>query len=157
MSRYRFLTLWRLDAPLAAVWDAIYDTDAWPSWWPGVRAVEELVPRGPDGVGGVSRLTFRSSLPYDLVFDMRSVRVVRHRLLEGVASGELAGVGVWRFFRDREATTVFYQWDVETTRAWMNLLAPLARPAFTWNHDRIMAAGGEGLARLLGARLLSAA
>ncbi|OUC07939.1 polyketide cyclase, partial [Litorilinea aerophila] len=39
-------------------------------------------------------------------------------------------------------------------RRWMNLLAPLARPIFAWNHDIIMAWGGQGLARLLGAQLL---
>jgi hypothetical protein len=154
VTRYRFLTLWRLDVPVAPVWDAIYDTDAWPSWWPGVRAVEELVPRGPDGVGGVSRFTFRSVLPYDLVFDMRSVRVERHQLLEGVATGELAGTGRWRFAPEDGATAVFYEWDVETTRRWMNALALLGRPAFAWNHDRIMRAGGEGLAARLGGRLL---
>jgi hypothetical protein len=36
----------------------------------------------------------------------------------------------------------------------MNWLGPLARPAFAWNHDVVMHAGGEGLARRLGARLL---
>src|SRR3954470_13916375 len=128
MTRYSFVTLWRLDAPLEPVWDAIYDTDGWPSWWPGVQRMEELVPRGPHGVGGVSRFTFRSVLPYDVVFDMRSTRVERHRLLEGVASGELAGTGRWRFFAEGGATAVFYEWDVETTRSWMNLLAPIARP-----------------------------
>lgn len=155
MTRYAFLTTWLLDAPLEPVWDAIYDTDAWPSWWPGVRRVEELAPRGPDGVGGVSRFTFRSALPYDLVFEMRSVRVERHRLLEGVASGELAGTGRWRFFAEQGVTAAVYGWDVETTARWMNLAAPLARPAFAWNHDRIMRAGGEGLADHLGARLLA--
>jgi hypothetical protein len=157
VTRYRFLTLWRFDAPLTPVWDAIYDTDAWPTWWPGVRSVEELVPRGPDGVGGVSRFTFRSVLPYDLVFDVRSVRVERHRLLEGVASGEVAGTGRWRFIPENGSTAVAYLWDVETTKRWMNALAPIARPAFSWNHDRIMRAGAEGLAALLGSRLLRGA
>jgi uncharacterized protein YndB with AHSA1/START domain len=156
MARYRFLTTWLLDAPLERVWDAIYDTDAWPTWWPGVTRVEELVTRGDSGVGGVSRFTFRSVLPYDLVFDMRSVRVERHRLLEGVASGELAGVGRWRFFEQDGVTAVVYEWNVETTARWMNVLGPVARPAFAWNHDRVMAAGGKGLAALLGARLLGA-
>jgi hypothetical protein len=36
----------------------------------------------------------------------------------------------------------------------MNLLAPLARPIFEWNHDVIMRQGGEGLARLLDVRLV---
>ena len=156
MARYRFLTTWMFDAAVQPIWDAIYDTDSWPAWWRGVRRVEELVPRDPDGVGGVSRFTFRSTLPYDLVFEMRSVRVERHRLLEGVASGDLAGTGRWRFFAQPAGTAVTYEWDVETTSAWMNAFAPVARPIFSWNHDRVMRAGGEGLARLVGTHLLPA-
>jgi hypothetical protein len=37
----------------------------------------------------------------------------------------------------------------------MNLLAPLAKPAFKGNHDYVMRNGGRGLAELLGARLLA--
>jgi hypothetical protein len=37
----------------------------------------------------------------------------------------------------------------------MNALAPLARPAFAWNHDWVMRNGGRGLAGLLGCRLLA--
>jgi hypothetical protein len=37
----------------------------------------------------------------------------------------------------------------------MNLFAPLLRPAFEWNHDWVMARGGEGIAQLLGCRLLA--
>jgi hypothetical protein len=36
----------------------------------------------------------------------------------------------------------------------MNALAPVARPFFEWNHDVLMAEGGRGLARHLGAELL---
>jgi hypothetical protein len=39
----------------------------------------------------------------------------------------------------------------------MNLLAPVARPAFQSNHDYVMRNGGAGLAELLGARLLAIA
>ena len=35
-------------------------------------------------------------------------------------------------------------------------LAPLARPVFAWNHHGVMRAGGEGLARRLGVRLVEA-
>ena len=56
------------------------------------------------------------------------------------------GVGRWRFFEQGGVTAVVYEWNVETTARWMNVLAPLGRPAFEWNHDRVMQAGGEGLA-----------
>ena len=38
----------------------------------------------------------------------------------------------------------------------MNLLAPIARPIFTWNSKGVMLQAGGGLARLLGARLVNA-
>ena len=52
-------------------------------------------------------------------------------------------------------TAVVYEWNVSTTKPWMNLLAPIARPLFAWNHDWVMRNGGEGLAQLLGCRLLA--
>jgi multisubunit Na+/H+ antiporter MnhC subunit len=36
----------------------------------------------------------------------------------------------------------------------MDLAAPVARPAFAWNHGVIMRSGGEGLARSLNAPLI---
>jgi hypothetical protein len=32
----------------------------------------------------------------------------------------------------------------------MNLLAPIAKPFFSWNHNVVMGWGGEGLAKRLG-------
>jgi hypothetical protein len=54
-----------------------------------------------------------------------------------------------------EVTTVRYTWDVRTTRPWMNLLAPLARPLFAWNSRGVMLQAGEGLARFLGVPLMN--
>ena len=82
-------------------------------------------------------------------------RVERPHLLEGNATGELAGVGRWRFFEENGVTAVVYEWNVSTTKWWMNVLAPVARPAFQSNHDYVMRNGGEGIAKLLGARLLA--
>ena len=50
---------------------------------------------------------------------------------------------------------MLYEWNVATTKPWMNLVAPIARPIFAHNHDVVMGWGGEGLARLLGSRLLA--
>ena len=160
MAEYRFLTTWLLDAPRADVFEVIHDQEAWPSWWggdgKGVTAAAELEPgeEGKDGVGSLSRLTWRSKLPYDLDFEVRTVRVERPHLLCGEAVGELTGTGTWRLYEQDGTTAVIYDWDVRTTRAWMNLLAPVARPIFAWNHDWVMSRGGEGIARRLGCSLL---
>jgi uncharacterized protein YndB with AHSA1/START domain len=156
LSEYRFLTTWCLDAPIEPVWEAIHDSERWPEWWRGVEKVVELEPAGEDGTGQLARYTWKSRLPYELEFEMRTTRVERPHALEGRASGELEGSGRWRLFERDGTTAVLYEWDVSTTRRWMNLLAPVARPIFAWNHDYVMRNGAQGLARLLDARLLTA-
>ena len=84
---------------------------------------------------------------------METTRVVPHERLEGRASGELEGTGVWTFAETGGGTDVRYDWTVRTTKPWMNALAPFARPLFAWNHDVVMRWGAEGLARKLGARV----
>jgi uncharacterized protein YndB with AHSA1/START domain len=154
MADYAFVTIWRVDAPPERVYEEIRASDRWPEWWPGVEKVEEVVPGDRDGVGNVRRYTWKSKLPYKLVFEMRTTRVEPPSLLEGEAVGELDGTGLWTLRAIPEGTEVRYDWRVKTTKAWMNLLAPIARPVFRWNHDVVMGWGGEGLARRLGARLL---
>jgi len=76
-------------------------------------------------------------------------------VIEAQAGGELEGTGTWRLFEGR-GTAVVYAWNVRTTQAWMNVFGPLARPAFAWNHDRVMRQGAHGIAERLGTRLIAA-
>jgi uncharacterized protein YndB with AHSA1/START domain len=156
MAQYRFLTTWLLESPREPVFDAIYAQERWPEWWRGVERADELDHGDANRIGAVSRMVWRSFLPYRVEFEVTTTRVERPHLMEGRAVGELEGVGRWRLFEREGVTAVIYEWEVATTRAWMNLLAPVARPIFEWNHDWVMARGGEGLARLLGCRLLAA-
>jgi len=158
MADYEFVTVWRFQAPQQQVWDLISRAENWPEWWPGVEKVEKLKDGDANHVGAIHRYTWKSKLPYRLVFEMESTRVVPVSLIEGRAIGELQGVGRWQLSSegqgDGEITTVRYDWKVETTKGWMNLIAPLARPLFSWNHDVVMGWGGEGLAQRLGVPLL---
>jgi uncharacterized protein YndB with AHSA1/START domain len=155
VADYRFLTTWLLDSPREPVFDAIYDQASWPSWWRGVEEASEVSPGEESGVGTVSRMVWKSLLPYRVEFEVTTTHVERPHLLQADAVGELSGVGRWRLFEEGGVTAVLYEWNVATTRAWMNLLAPVARPVFEWNHDWVMARGGEGIADLLGCRLLA--
>ena len=155
MAEYRFLTTWLLEAERDRVWDAIHESERWPEWWEGVLEAEKLEEGDEAGVGDYCRYVWKSKLPYRLEFFVRTTRADRPRLLEGDAIGELAGTGRWRLFEQDGVTAVLYEWDVHTTRSWMNVLAPVARPVFATNHDHVMRNGGRGLSRLLGARLLA--
>ncbi|HEV3469144.1 MAG TPA: SRPBCC family protein [Pyrinomonadaceae bacterium] len=154
MAGYSFVTVWRFESPPEPVWDLIYRAEQWPEWWRGVLRVEKVKEGGPDHVGSVSRYTWKSRLPYLLTFEMETTRVEPLVSIEGRAVGELAGRGRWQFAHDAGVTNVRYDWNVETTKRWMNLLAPLARPVFKWNHDVVMDWGAEGLARRLGVKRL---
>ena len=155
MADYRFLTTWLLDSPREPVFDAIYDQASWPSWWRGVEEASEVSVGEESGVGTVSRMVWKSLLPYRVEFEVTTTHVERPHLMQADAVGELTGVGRWRLFEDDGVTAVLYEWNVATGRAWMNLIAPVARPVFEWNHDWVMARGGEGIANLLGCRLLA--
>ncbi len=155
MADYSFLTTWLLDSPREPVWEAIYAQERWPEWWRGVEEATEVRPGEDGGVGSVARMVWKSLLPYRVEFEITTTRVERPHLLEADAVGELAGVGRWRLYEHEGATAVLYEWNVATTKRWMNLLAPVARPAFKWNHDWVMARGGEGISKLLGCGLLA--
>jgi uncharacterized protein YndB with AHSA1/START domain len=151
MADYSFVTEWHLDAPIDRVYEAIHDSLAWPDWWTAVKAVEEVRPaKERNGIGMVRRYTFKGSLPYTLSFDMEVERVERPTTLAGRATGELVGTGVWTLREEDGGTVARYDWNIRTTRWWMNLLAPLARGVFKANHDIVMRSGAKGICGLLG-------
>jgi hypothetical protein len=147
---YRFLTAWLLDAERPDVWWALRDAERWPEWWRGVERVTVLAPEEQ------YRIAWRSRIPYELEFEFVVRELDEPRCMSGVATGALAGTGHWRLFEQDGVTAVTYEWNVRTTRRWMNALAPIARPVFEYNHNVVMRCGGEGLARRLGCRLLAA-
>ena len=119
---------------------------AWCGW-------TELDPGAHGRVGARFEIEWRSRLPYPLAFEFTVDTVDAPRSMEGTARGELDGRGHWRLFEQDGVTAVVYDWQVATTKSWMNLLAPVARPVFEYNHDVVMGWGGEGLARRLEAPL----
>lgn len=132
----------------------IYHSDRWPSWWKGVEDVSLVKEGGARHIGSIYRYTWKSKLPDRLKFDMQLTRVEPMKSIEGEAIGELSGTGLWQLSSDGEVTTARYDWRVKTTKRWMNLLTPIARPFFKWNHDVVMRWGAEGLAKRLGVKLL---
>lgn len=148
-THFSLVTEWRLDAPVERVWALIEATEAWPGWWRAVKGAWIVRVGAKDGVGAVHRLAWSTALPYALTFDVETVRVEPLRELEGRAFGELDGTGIWTFTPEGDATRVRYLWRVEVTKPWMRLLAPLLRPVFKWNHNKVMAWGLEGARRQL--------
>jgi hypothetical protein len=112
MKKFCFVTIWRIEAPISQVCDAISDCLHWPHWWKGVEKVEELETGDMSGIGGLRRFTWKGWLPYRLTFDIRVTRIVPLSILEGYASGEVEGIGRWYFSGDNGTTVVCYEWDI---------------------------------------------
>lgn len=156
MAGYQLLTTWVFDAPIERVWAELNDPESWPTWWPGMLEAKRLSPGNEQGLGAVTRFGVKAPVGgYVVRFETRTSRVEAPFVLDGDARGGLVGRGLWRLFAG-EHTAVLYDWRVRTGHAWMNALAPIARPLFEHNHNQLMRAAGEGLARRMGVRLVAA-
>jgi hypothetical protein len=155
VAEYRLLTIWRIEAPMDKVYTSIQDSPCWPDWWPGVRNVEQIAAGDADGIDSVWRYTWQGQLPYRLVFEVCATRIEKLVAIEGIVRGDLEGIGRWHFSRQGAVSVVHCEWQVRSTRWWMNLIAPFARSMFIHNHALLMTQGGVGLARLLSSPLVS--
>ena len=154
MAEYRLLTIWRIEVPPEEVYAAIHNSLRWPDWWPGVQHVEQAAAGDADGINSVWRYSWLGQLPYRVAFEVCATRIETLVAIEGTARGDLEGIGRWHFSRRGAVSIVHCEWHVRSTRWWMNLIAPVARPMFIRNHALVMEQGGRGLARLLRASLL---
>jgi hypothetical protein len=148
-TRFDLVSEWRLDWPLERVWSEISQPDNWPQWWRAVKAVEVVSAGGPNGIGAVRKFTWRTALPYELSFVMTATRVEPMAILEGRAKGELDGTGLWTLKRDGQGTHVRYDWRIDITVPWQVALAPILRPAFAWNHNKVMGWGETDIKKRL--------
>lgn len=106
-----------------------------------------------NGLHAVNAYVWKSWLPYELHFTLELVEEVPLKLIRCKADGELAGEGIFRISEANGIVSVRYNWNVYTQKNWMNILAPLARPFFYYNHKLVMKWGAEGLAKKLHAKL----
>jgi hypothetical protein len=106
--------------------------------------VEALAAGDADGINSVLRYVWQGRLPYRMVFDLRASRIDPQVAVEGAVQGNLEGVGRWRFAHAGSVSPVRYEWHVNSTRWWMNLVAPFAHTLFICNHGRLMRQGAEG-------------
>jgi hypothetical protein len=86
-------------------------------------------------------------LPYRLKYQTLIVALDPPREARYIAEGDLHGKGRNILAPDTDGlgTIVTFYWDVWTTGLALNLLSPLLKPLFAWNHNWVMAQGERGL------------
>lgn len=143
---YNLVTCWRLKGTVEAVWEILSKPQHWPDWWPYVEQVEIIDPGHSDGTGAKHHHIWKTCLPYRLQFELETVRVRPPTFVKARVRGDLVGIGHCRLRCRHGLVLVRFDWHVHTSKFWMNLLAPAARPVFVWNHGRVMAAGEKKIA-----------
>ncbi|MFR9798917.1 SRPBCC family protein [Streptomyces sp. MS06] len=142
-NHYRFLSVWRLPAPPAAVYAALARVEDYPRWWPQVRRVTR---RDADAAD----ITVRSALPYALTFTVRQVRRdAAGGVLEAAMSGDIAGRARWTVTADGAGSLARYEQSVDVNKPLLRRFAVPGRPLFRANHRLMMRAGERGLAARL--------
>jgi hypothetical protein len=152
-ARYTFRTVFVLAAAPGEVTAAVLAPSPWLTGLGHVRELERLAD-GHGERGPRYRVTVAAALPpYRLRWELEAVRVVPGRHLDWRATGDLEGEGSWQLRAADAGTEVISTARLHTTRRWMNLLAPVARPLFVRNHDLVMRAGIDALAGHLDAEV----
>ena len=75
MANYEFVTIWQVQAPQEKVWELIFQSERWPQWWRGAEKVEKLKDGDTNHIGAIFRYTWKSRLPYRLIFEMETTCV----------------------------------------------------------------------------------
>jgi ribosome-associated toxin RatA of RatAB toxin-antitoxin module len=143
VSDFEFHNEWRIAADPDAVYAALADVVAYPSWWPQVKSAKWL----SDGFG---ELRCRATLPYDLKFRARwVVEDPERRELKAELQGDLIGTSSWTVRPDREVTVAVFDEAVNVRNRLMRLAAAVGKPALRRNQDAMMRGGEKGLQALL--------
>ena len=97
-------------------------------------------------------------MPYELEFDFVVRRVDEPCCMEGEAVGDLStATGVWRLFEEGSVTAVVYEWDVTTSKRWMNVIVSSSHVRSSSTTTTWSCAGAErGSPGASGTRLLAA-
>ncbi|MEA2661542.1 MAG: hypothetical protein QOH08_1114 [Chloroflexota bacterium] len=141
--RYHFFSRWTVDAPADAVYAAIYEVVSYPAWWPEVKEARKLDENH-------LWMRTRSFLPYDLAFELeRTIADPRAGILEALLTGDLEGTIRWTITPAADGCRITFDESVDTTKATLNRLAPVVRPAYVANHFLMMSHGQAGLRTFL--------
>ena len=143
LTFYRFQSEWWLEASRLRVFEALKDLESYVEWWPEVKEVKRIAE-------GRFEMVARATLPYELRFiTSQSVLDESTGIIEAGLRGDLNGFSRWTLSQRNGHTVAVFDEEVHTGKRLLNVLAPVARPAFRYNHTLMMRHGQEGLQRLL--------
>jgi uncharacterized protein YndB with AHSA1/START domain len=143
VTDFEFHNEWHIAADPDAVYAALADVEAYPSWWPQVTSARWVA----DGVG---EMKCRATLPYDITFRARwVVEDPAGRELRAEIEGDLIGNSSWSVRPDGNGTVAVFDQAVDIRNRLMRMAAMVGKRALRRNQDAMMRGGENGLKSLL--------
>jgi hypothetical protein len=143
LTHYVFQSIWHVQAARPDVMAVLDDLQSYPAWWPEMREVRPLGPRRFEVVA-------RSFLPYELRFVSEADALdLTAGIIEARLSGDMEGTVKWTVTQEGDGCRLVYDQEVTTHKRLLDVLAPVARPGFRFNHGLMMRHGEAGLRTFL--------
>ncbi|GAC1392612.1 MAG: hypothetical protein NVSMB46_08930 [Candidatus Saccharimonadales bacterium] len=149
-ARYNFISLWEFRASKERLSGVIFNPVGWTEWWKGLVSAQ-VSPQGTIGLGSTITCAWKSLLGYKLSLQLTITKIESSSAIHFSSHGDLEGIGSWVIVKSTSHNKSFCKitWQVATTKAWMNIFAPILRPVFIYNHHQLMKQGKRGLQRYL--------
>ena len=142
-TSYTFGSVWHVSASPDDVFHALARPADYPLWWPEIRDVR---PRGDQ----TFLLTCTSALAFTLNFTAAPIVHDRAtRVLEAQLTGDLEGSCRWAVGVHATGTSATFGAEVTPQKTLLRRIGPLARPALSTTHRRMMHNGERGLRTFL--------
>jgi hypothetical protein len=150
-SHYQFRSVWKIEASRKEVWQTLAANPfSWPDWWPELKNVHNVNLK-KELTGSSFNCDWKAK-GYKL---KTNVRVSKLHYLEDVtlqANGDLTGTALCTISEVDGKTHIEIVMRATTNKRWMNLLSPILRPIFAYNHHLVMRRGERGLQNYLQSR-----
>ena len=120
----------------------------WSKWWPELKNEHNIV-MTDDLVGSSFSCDWQAPIGYKLRTDIVIDQVIKLKKVSLKSSGDLDGTVTCILTIQGDSTRIDIDWQVDTTKAWMNKLSPFLRPLFILSHHAVMRRGEKGLIEYL--------
>lgn len=128
------------------VFEVLANATLLPEWWKGVYLEAELIEAYFEPTFGAKvRAKARGFLPYELEFELESLRLEPGRLVEAKATGDFDGIWRGKLIDNGQGTTVEIDWRVTVNMPLIRYLSPLFKRFFAWNHYWTTPRGEQGM------------
>ncbi|MEM7125340.1 MAG: hypothetical protein AAF702_03370 [Chloroflexota bacterium] len=91
------------------------------------------------------RAKARGFLPYELEFELESLRLEPGRLVEAKATGDFEGIWRGTLIGNEQGTIVEIDWRVTVNMPLIRYLSPIFKRIFAWNHYWTTPRGEQGM------------